>query len=159
MESQQMNDHAPAQAAPAQCARAWPLQTDLELPAVASAVPCARAHVRAVARQWGLADLGDTAELLASELVTNALKASGSLPTTADPAIVHVVRIWLASDHGCLVIRVWDGSDSMPVRTDTSPDEEGGRGLLLVEALGSAWGAYRTAIGKVVWVQISPPGT
>ena len=47
----------------------WLLRTHLELGAYASAVPCARGHVRSVAMEWGLRDLADTAELLASELV------------------------------------------------------------------------------------------
>jgi len=151
-----MNDHAPAQAAPAQAAPTRPLQTGLELPALASAVPCARAHVRAAAAEWGLGRLSATAELLASELVTNAVKASGRLLTAADPAFVPVVRLWLLSDQTGIVIRVWDGSDGMPVRTGAGPGEESGRGLQLVEALGSDWGAYPAAAGKVVWVQISP---
>jgi anti-sigma regulatory factor (Ser/Thr protein kinase) len=48
------------------------LQTHLELAALATAPGCARDHVRLVAREWGLPHLADTAELLASELVTNA---------------------------------------------------------------------------------------
>jgi hypothetical protein len=42
----------------------------------------------------------------------------------------------------------------MPVRRDADPDSASGRGLLLVEALGKDWGAYRKASGKVVWVLI-----
>src|SRR5580698_9874409 len=61
------------QAAPQTARR---LQTHLELAALPSAVPCARGHVRAVALEWGLQELADTAELLASELVTNAIRAS-----------------------------------------------------------------------------------
>lgn len=154
-----MNHHAPADAVPVQPAPVWPLWADLELAALATAVPCARAHVRAVAAIWGLGRLSGTAELLTSELVTNAVKASGSLLAKAGPAFVPVVRLGLTSDQTSLVIGVWDASDSVPVRMDTGPDEEGGRGLLLIEALGSDWGAYGTAGGKVVWVQISPSGS
>jgi hypothetical protein len=57
----------------------WPLQTLLELGAFPSAVPCARGYVRTVALEWGLPDLADTAELLASELVTNAGAPRGAL--------------------------------------------------------------------------------
>jgi hypothetical protein len=35
------------------------------------------------------------------------------------------------------------------------PDEEGGRGLMLVETLSKDWGAYRKDGGKVVWAQIT----
>lgn len=49
---------------------------------------------------------------------------------------------------------VWDASDETPVRRDGRPDQEGGRGLLLVESLGQEWGSYRAANGKVVWVRL-----
>ena len=57
----------------------WPLQTHLPLGALPSAVSCARGHVRTVALEWGLPDLAETAELLASELVTNADAPRGAL--------------------------------------------------------------------------------
>src|ERR1700728_3153426 len=84
----------------------WSLQTHLELAALPSAVPCARGHVRAVALEWDLKELADTAELLASELVTNAIQASGTLT----PAETPVVRIWITSDGTSMVIHVWDAN-------------------------------------------------
>jgi anti-sigma regulatory factor (Ser/Thr protein kinase) len=144
MARRRLGSHRPAEAAPA-----WPLRSHLELAAFPSAVSCARGHVRWVAREWGLAHLADTAELLASELVTNGIRASGRLRAT-----VPVVRIWLVSDRAALAIHVWDGSDEMPVRRDVAPEDEGGRGLVLVESLGQDWGAYRKQNGKVVWVVI-----
>lgn len=75
----------------------------------------------------------------------------------ADLAFVPVVRVWLISDRRSIVIHVWDASHDMPVRQNSMPDEEGGRGLMLVEALGADWGAYRKADGKVVWVMVSLP--
>jgi anti-sigma regulatory factor (Ser/Thr protein kinase) len=132
----------------------WPLQTHLSLGAQPSAVSCARGHVRSVALEWGLPGLADIAELLVSELVTNAVRASDRLRIRADLAIVPVVRIWLVSDRASIVIHVWDGSDEMPARKDVSVEDESGRGLLLVESLGKDWGAYREASGKVVWVVI-----
>lgn len=132
----------------------WPLQTRLELGAFPSAVPCARGHVRTVALEWGLSDLADTAELLASELVTNAVRASGRLKP-ADRAAIPVVRIWLTSDRISMVIHVWDASGKLPTRKDTGLDEEGGRGLMLVDTLSKEWGTYQKAQGKVVWVMIT----
>jgi anti-sigma regulatory factor (Ser/Thr protein kinase) len=132
-----------------------PLQTHLELAALPSAVSCARGHVRSVAHEWGLAELAETAELLASELTTNALQASERLRIRADMAAVPVVRLWLVSDQVSMVIHVWDGNDEMPVRKDVGVDDEDGRGLLIVESLGTEWGSYRKASGKVVWIRIS----
>ena len=152
--SQAMAWQQPGHHAPADAASTWPFRTHLELAAFPSAVSCARAHVRSVAREWGLADLAATAELLASELVTNAIRASERLTTRADLPSIPVVRIWLAFDETYIAIQVWDGDDEMPVRKDVGPDDEGGRGLMLVESLGQDWGAYREQNGKVVWVVI-----
>jgi anti-sigma regulatory factor (Ser/Thr protein kinase) len=107
-----------------------------------------------VALEWGLPDLAEPAELLASELMTNAVHASERLRISGDAPAVPVVRLWLVSDQASIVIHVWDGNDEMPVRRDAGPDEEHGRGLLLVDALGTDWGAYREANGKVVWVMV-----
>jgi anti-sigma regulatory factor (Ser/Thr protein kinase) len=133
----------------------WPLQTRLELGAQATAPGVARGHVRAVAWEWGLADLADTAEILTSELVTNAVQASERLRVRADLAAVPVIRLWVSSDGIALVIHVWDAHPDLPVRKDLAADAENGRGLLLVSALGKEWGAYRKTEGKVVWVLIT----
>jgi anti-sigma regulatory factor (Ser/Thr protein kinase) len=133
----------------------WPLQTRLELAAQPTAPGVVRGHVRAVAREWGLADLADTAELLASEIATNSVQATQRLRTRADVVIVPVIRLWVTSDGVCMVIHVWDASDEMPVLKDSAADKESGRGLMLVAALGKDWGCYRKAEGKVVWVMIT----
>jgi len=130
-----------------------PLQTWLPLAALPTAPGAARGHVRSVARERGLAGLAETAELLVSELVTNAVQASRR-PNTASPP---VIRLRVACDGTALVIHVWDPCDDMPARRDARPDDVSGRGLLLVETLGKDWGAYRAAGGKVVWVLISLP--
>jgi anti-sigma regulatory factor (Ser/Thr protein kinase) len=133
----------------------WPLQTRLELGAQPTAPGVARGHVRAVAQEWGLADLADTAELLTSELTTNAIQATGRLRVRADLAAVPVIRLWVSSDGVALVIHVWDAHPDLPVRKDPAADAGNGRGLLLVSALGKEWGAYRKTAGKVVWVLIT----
>jgi anti-sigma regulatory factor (Ser/Thr protein kinase) len=129
-----------------------PTQTHLALAALPSAVPCARGHVRLVAAEWDLAELADTAELLASELVSNAVQASGRLNTAGPP----VVRLWVTSDGESLVIRVWDASDDMPVRQEAGPGDDSGRGLMIIDALSVDWGSYRDPDGgKTVWATIS----
>jgi anti-sigma regulatory factor (Ser/Thr protein kinase) len=134
-----------------EAALGWPRRTHLELAALPTAVSCARGHVRSVALEWGLARLADTAELLVSELTTNAVRASQGLATPGPP----VVRLWLASDSAWLVIHVWDGSGQFPVRQHAGPAAESGRGLMLVEHLAKDWGSYRKANGKVVWAVLS----
>jgi anti-sigma regulatory factor (Ser/Thr protein kinase) len=99
--------------------------------------------------------LAEVTELIVSELVTNAVQASNRLRMRADLADVPVIRLWATSDGICMVVRVWDSSDEMPVVKDVAADEENGRGLMLVTALGKDWGAYRKTEGKVVWVMIT----
>jgi anti-sigma regulatory factor (Ser/Thr protein kinase) len=124
-----------------------PLTCRLEFCATPGAVPCARSLAKRIIVEWGRPDLADTAELLVSELVTNAIHASAGLPTP-------VVRLWLVAERGNIVIRVWDASADMPRRQNAAPDSEHGRGLMLVESLSKQWGACRKPSGKVVWVQI-----
>lgn len=131
---------------------AWPRQTDLELAAFPSAVSCARGHARAVATERGLAHLADTTELIASEMVTNAVQASYRLKIADTP----VVRISVSTDSESLLIRVWDGNEGMPVHQQAGLGDDGGRGLTLVDALSTDWGACREADGKVVWALIGP---
>jgi anti-sigma regulatory factor (Ser/Thr protein kinase) len=125
----------------------WPLQDFLELGALASAVPCARLHARQVLWEWGLASLGESSELVVSELMTNAVKASRAV-TPGSP-----VRLWLMSDLAQILILVWDASPQPPVRVNASGEAENGRGLILVEAISEQWGWYGCddRNGKFVW--------
>ena len=100
----------------------WPLRTFLELGALPGAVPCARLHARLVAWEWGLAGLGDDAELLVSELLTNAVAAARAM----EP--VFPVRLWLLSDTTQIAILVWDANPQPPVRTQVDDEAETGRG-------------------------------
>jgi anti-sigma regulatory factor (Ser/Thr protein kinase) len=98
--------------------------------------------------EWGLSrEHGETAELIVSELVTNALRASRGL---ASP----VVRLRLVSDGNSILIQVWDARDEMPVRSDADPDAESGRGLMIVDALAEKWDCYPLDGGKVVWALV-----
>jgi anti-sigma regulatory factor (Ser/Thr protein kinase) len=131
---------------------AWPLASYLELPALPTAPREARRHAKAIALGFGLSELVDKIELAVSEIVTNAILATSHLD--ASGLTNPVVRLSLASDLHCMLIRVWDASNQMPVRQEASPDDESGRGLMLVDFLASEWGAYQTEIGKVVWAII-----
>jgi hypothetical protein len=55
---------------------AWAFHSVLAIGALPTATPCARLHARKVACEWGLHNLAGTIELVVSELVTNAVKAS-----------------------------------------------------------------------------------
>jgi anti-sigma regulatory factor (Ser/Thr protein kinase) len=126
----------------------WPLRDFMELGALPGAVPCARLHARQLLWEWGLTGLTDNAELLVSELVTNAVQASCSVGQ------VFPVRLWLLADRARVLILIWDASPRPPVRMNISDDDESGRGLLLVEAISTKWDWYFPAetSGKVVWL-------
>ncbi|MER7485576.1 ATP-binding protein [Streptomyces sp. NPDC126497] len=115
----------------------WPL------PWSPTACSSARAVIRDVLRQWGLDDLVPTAELLVSELVSNALRhASGPVHLTLE-------RV---SGLRCLV---GDGTPDLPRPADAGPEDESGRGLVLVDTLAARWGCERGPEGKSVWFELS----
>lgn len=122
--------------------RAMPERLHLELGALTSAVPTARAWARVILAGWDLARLADDGGLILSELVTNSdVHASG-----------QAVGIWLMTDRERLVIMVGDPSPDMPVRAEAQDtDQPSGRGLVIVNALAERWGAYRVPSGKIVW--------
>lgn len=124
-----------------------PLTCRLELCATSSAMPCARSLAKRIVLEWGRPDLAETAELLVSELVTNAILAPAGLPR-------QVVRLWLVAERDNIVIRVWDASPGMPERQDAGPESEHGRGLVLVASLSKQWRTCPEPAGKIVWVQI-----
>jgi anti-sigma regulatory factor (Ser/Thr protein kinase) len=134
----------------------WPVCSYLELGALPTAVPCARLHARHLLREWGMNELASIGELLVSELVTNAVKA------TAGHVDQAAVRLWLSGDSARVLIEVWDADPRPPAPKDLGedgtpdPQEEGGRGLFLVTALSARWDWYLTQepAGKVVWCEL-----
>ena len=88
----------------------------------------------------------DAALLLLSELVGNAVRHAG--------AGEIVVRAQVAS--GRLRVEVVDVSPVLPDAPALPPlDAEGGRGLLLVDALADRWGAHLGAEGKCLWFELA----
>ena len=93
------------------------------------------------------ASLVDDAELLVSELVTN--------------AVLHAhtgVAVSLRVGAGVLRIEVADGSLDRPRPRHPADDAVTGRGPLLVEALSTSWARERREGGKVVWFEVTRPG-
>jgi anti-sigma regulatory factor (Ser/Thr protein kinase) len=135
----------------------WPLSSYLELRAVPTSVRSARQHVKKVLSTWQLGDLAETAELLVSEIITNAVRATASvLPQLRGTGQPAQIRFWLASDRRGVLIQVWDADDRRPARQDPGLDAEAGRGLLLVETLSARWGCYTPEghDGKTVWAVV-----
>lgn len=137
------------------------LATALVLGSLPSAVSCARAHVRLVLAEWGLAHLRDSVEMVLSELLTNAIQASQGLTGHWWRGVYHhgrpPVRVWLRSDGACCEVSVWDGHEGEPQRQEPDADQEDGRGLLIVHALAEFHGVERIedASGKVCWAMVT----
>ncbi|MET7690795.1 ATP-binding protein [Streptomyces sp. NPDC005483] len=114
-----------------------------------SAVREARAEVRKQLEGWGLTerdDLVDTAELLVSELATNALLHSTSRFT-----------LTLSAAHGVLRCEIADSDRGTPQVLDAGV-EESGRGMFLVAALALRWGCHQDGAGKTVWFELGTCG-
>jgi len=92
---------------------------------------------------WGLQEAAFTAELVVSELVTNAIRYGA-----------HPIRLRLIHDEATLICEVSDTSHTAPHLRRAKTWDEGGRGLLLVAQLTQRWGSRHTADGKTIWAEI-----
>ncbi|WP_329333476.1 SpoIIE family protein phosphatase [Streptomyces sp. NBC_00663] len=116
-----------------------------DVPSDPSAVSRYRAAVTEQLAAWGLEDLSFTAELVASELVTNAIRhATGP------------VQLRLLRDRA-LICEVFDGSSTSPRLRRARNEDEGGRGLFLVAQLTERWGTRYTPEGKTIWTEMPLP--
>ncbi|MFD8162952.1 ATP-binding protein [Streptomyces sp. SID8361] len=113
-----------------------------------------RDAIAALLQANDLHDLADTAKLLVSEAVTNVNQHT-------DTRLIHIdtlVRDRIAT------IAVRDGSpERHPYPRDAAPDEEGGRGLFLMQKLAYAWGVtWENGLrptGKHIWFELREPLT
>ncbi|MFG2268818.1 SpoIIE family protein phosphatase [Streptomyces chartreusis] len=106
----------------------------------------ARDVVREQLHDWGLARLADTAELLVSELVTNAVRHSHGHPVE-----LRLVR------GDTLLCEVDDDDHELPTLLSAGPFDDAGRGLRVVSMLAREWGTSRTSAGKTVWFELTLP--
>lgn len=113
------------------------------LPGAAS-VPRARRLVCGQLAEWGIDEQGETARLLVSELVTNALRHAWG-----------PIRLAVSCRQGTLRCEVNDANPVLPRARDVHEDDEGGRGLYLLDVLSDRWGSERTLLGKVSWFELS----
>ena len=120
------------------------------LPPSAESVKAGRDFTRATLRDWGMTALTDLAELVVSELVTNALRHG--IPTARRLGEEHCVRLRLLAQAPFVMCMVADPERSIPVLKDADPAAETGRGLTVVEACCVRWGWHLLDEGgKVVW--------
>ncbi|MER8188034.1 SpoIIE family protein phosphatase [Kitasatospora sp. NPDC094015] len=108
-----------------------------------------RGELRDALRRWGVPDLIDTAELLSSELVTNAIRHT-------DRDAMFTARLYREQGGGArLRVEVEDESDLWPTRRTPGEQASSGRGLMLVEALADGWGVEPRGSGKRMWFELS----
>ncbi|MEU6390770.1 ATP-binding protein [Streptomyces sp. NPDC046939] len=132
-----------------------PQDIEWRLPRHARSVGRARLLFREQAGSWALPqEITDTAELLLSELMTNAYRH-------AKTPVGQEIRARAILTRGRLRVMVTDASDTLPAPREVSVEEESGRGLALVAMLAEAWGAEgrEGGAGKIMWfdVRLTPP--
>ncbi|MFC5253441.1 ATP-binding protein [Streptomyces nigrescens] len=119
---------------------------EVALVADAALVTEVRASVREALSIWGAGELSDTATLLVSEFVSNAIQH-----TRAAQISVRVTWTWPV-----LRVEVQDGDPSPPATRQADADLNGtcGRGLFLVGSLAERWGMIAIPDGKTMWFEL-----
>ncbi|WP_370352199.1 ATP-binding protein [Catenulispora sp. EB89] len=152
-----MNDTTKPQ--PAMTSPRPSLMSSINLAAVATAVSCSRLFVGSTLKQWNLQHLTDDAELIASELVTNAVKKTGITrpsPRFTELAGLAMLQVRLVVLRDGLIVEVWDRDTTAPVVSSVEELDESGRGLFIVETLSRRWNFYRPeGGGKWVWAELA----
>jgi len=122
----------------------------LALPHIPESVPVARLHVRAALGLHGLGEYAEDAEIITSELVTNAVQH------VCDNGTQTIgVTLIAGGSPVAVTVAVSDSSPHGPVRRDTPSGGEQGRGLQIVEALSARWGWRHQDAGKAVFAVLA----
>jgi anti-sigma regulatory factor (Ser/Thr protein kinase) len=117
----------------------------LALPAAAAAVRLARRATRDALAAWQLRHLEETAVLLVSELVTNAVRHARD---------TGAITLELHEESNQLRVEVQDTDPHWPAPRTPADRDESGFGLVLVDALADQWGVRPTPAGKAVWAEL-----
>lgn len=131
---------------PAEAAAEEARTATIRLPADVHSAREARGFVERTLASWDLVELADTALLLVSEAVTNAVMHASSASELTMSLLRERLRIEV-TDWGGGHLRIREAED----------DATSGRGLALIEALSSMWGTARTEEGKIVWFELVRP--
>jgi anti-sigma regulatory factor (Ser/Thr protein kinase) len=131
----------------------------------------ARDFTRSALHRWGLGGLFDDVALVASELVTNALRHAMGVQSagcgriavpaqqSGQPVAIVPIRLSLVRRLPQVVCAVSDPSNQGPVARAADFSAESGRGLHLVDSFSDSWGWHPVAAGKVVWALFSTSHT
>jgi anti-sigma regulatory factor (Ser/Thr protein kinase) len=118
------------------------------LPRMAASASIARDIVRQAVETWGLAGLADSATLVVTELVANAVMHARGDSIRVTVTRVAQRRVWVA---------VVDRAPVSELPRPSDPLAEGGRGLFLVQAVSAGWGVDDLGWGKRVWAELQVP--
>jgi len=119
----------------------------METRAEPESVSRARAFVRRTLDARGItADVRDTMELMASELVTNVVRHGGGDHSTV---LLFLIRVGET-----LRLEVHDANHDLPAPRAAAEADESGRGLLVVSSLAARWGVRPTTAGKYVFCEL-----
>ncbi|MEV6792557.1 ATP-binding protein [Streptomyces sp. NPDC051320] len=133
-----------------------PKDIEWRFPRRPRSVSRARALLAEQAHAWKVPDeVTDTAVLLLSELMTNAVRHASVPPGR------EVSARCILSDDTTLRVEVADASSALPEVQHPSLEAESGRGLALVTALATTWGTRPRpyGIGKTVWFELTTTRT
>lgn len=123
-----------------------PLRLQRRLAPTVQAPRTARELVLRACWEWGLPHAATAAQIICSELVTNAVRHAG---TTID------LIVTLRDDH--LRVSVRDGVQQQARLQTPGESDDHGRGLLIVDTVATAWGNVPIARGKAVWATLRVP--
>src|SRR5580693_8163232 len=121
----------------------------LTLPACGQPVRLAREVTREVLTAWRLAHVEETAVLLVSELVTNAVRDAAS--TDAITLELEVVQTWLR-------IEAYRCRPGLAMPRTTGEFDESGFEFALVDSLADKWGVRETVTGTTAWAELDVRG-
>ena len=119
------------------------MHEEIHLPGNASSARRARQFVDQVLHRWRRDGAIERVALIASELVTNAVRHAGT-----------DVMVELEARDGSVYIEVVDSGDGRPVFLKPDPERPWGLGLPIVEALASSWGTRARQGAKGVWAEV-----
>ena len=117
----------------------------LALPADVPAVRLARRATRDALTAWQLGHLEDSAVLIVSELVTNAVRHA---------ADTGAIGLELTSGGTWLRVEVQDGDPTWRPMPSLADLDESGLGFVLIDSLADRWGLRRICAGKAVWAEL-----
>ena len=128
-------------------ASGWPLFAGLGPLGALDTVPrLARSFCHMVVNGWGLEQLADDCELVASELTGNVVRAAAGpngQPRYDERGRLPLLWLRLLSDRARIRLEVWDNVPlgfGVPLLRHAADDDESGRGLDLVDAISDDWG-------------------